>query len=80
MNTKLTLHLNQSIIEGAKYYAKEHKMSLSKLIENYLHSIIRPLLADKMTSPLVESLTGVILDDSVDERKEYRDYITTKYA
>ena len=36
MNTKLTLNIDQSVIEEAKFYAKNNSVSLSKLIENYL--------------------------------------------
>ena len=80
MNTKLTLNLDKSIIEEAKSYAKENKVSLSKLIENYLNSLTKK--SDKKNvkvSPLVESLTGVISSD-VDERKSYRDYLSEKYS
>ena len=80
MNTKLTLSLNSSIIEEAKFYAKEKRMSLSKLIENYLHALIKSSSKDIKISPLVESLTGIIPDNNIDERREYRDYVTKKYA
>ena len=80
MNTKLTLNLNKSTIKEAKYYAKEKEISLSKLIENYLNSIITPSLTEKKISPLVESLTGVIPRNVVDERKDYRDYLEKKYS
>ena len=36
MSTKLTLSLDKEIIEKAKEYAREHKVSLSYLVENYL--------------------------------------------
>ncbi len=39
MNTKLTLNLDKEIINEAKIYAKSHRVSLSKLIENYLNSL-----------------------------------------
>ena len=39
MDTKLTLKLEQSVIEKAKDYAKRQKTSLSRLIENYLLDI-----------------------------------------
>ncbi len=80
MNTKLTLNLDKSIIDEAKTYAKKNQVSLSKLIENYLNSLVRT--SHKQTtriSPLVESLTGVISSE-VDERKSYRDYISEKYS
>jgi len=79
MNTKLTLNLSKSTIEVAKSYAKENEISLSKLIENYLNSIIVSSPTKKKISPLVESLTGVIPDDIRDERRDYRDYINKKY-
>ena len=41
MNTKLTLNLDKGIIDEAKSYAKNHQVSLSKLIENYLNSLTR---------------------------------------
>ena len=39
MNTKLTLNLDKEIINEAKIYAKSHRVSLSKWIENYLNSL-----------------------------------------
>lgn len=79
MNTKLTLNLDKNIIAEAKNYAKNHHVSLSKLIENYLNSITRESKKRSSVSPLVESLTGIIPND-VDERKEYRDYLDRKYS
>ncbi|MDR6967694.1 hypothetical protein J2X31_001706 [Flavobacterium arsenatis] len=79
MNTKLTLNLDKEIIEEAKTYAKSHKVSLSKLIENYLNSLTRESKQKSSVSPLVESLTGIIPSD-YDERKEYRNYIDKKYS
>ena len=78
MNTKLTLNLNKRVISEAKYYARENEISLSKLIENYLYSIINSSSTEKKISPLVESLTGVIPNDTIDERKGYRDYLIEK--
>ena len=80
MNAKLTLNINKSVIDGAKLYAKENEMSLSKLIENYLNSFVKPPSTERKISPLVESLTGIIPDVHDDERKEYRDYLTKKYS
>jgi hypothetical protein len=80
MNTKLTLNLNKSVIEQAKCYAKSNHVSLSKLIENYLDSLNRNSDSADEISPLVASLTGVIPNDSVNEKKEYTDYLTKKYS
>ncbi|MFN3942725.1 MAG: DUF6364 family protein [Flavobacterium sp.] len=79
MNTKLTLNLDKEIIEEAKTYAKNHRVSLSKLIENYLNSLTRKSKKNTSVSLLVESLTGIIPND-YDEREDYRNYIDKKYS
>ena len=79
MNTKLTLNIDKEIIEEAKAYAKSHRVSLSKLIENYLNSITRKSNKKSSVSVLVESLTGIIPND-YDEREDYRNYIDKKYS
>ena len=40
MNTKLTLSLDQKIIEEIKSYAKKHQVSLSKMVENYFNFVV----------------------------------------
>ena len=80
MNTKLTLNIDQNIIEGAKSYAKDNSVSLSKLIENYLHSLTKKTKEKSKVSPLVESLTGVISLENNDYKKEYSDYLSRKYS
>ena len=82
METKLTLRLNDSVIERAKTYAKSQKISLSKMIESYLDSLTREKEDNNKISitPLVESLSGVIdLPPDFDYKKEYGDYLTEKY-
>lgn len=79
MNTKLTLNLDKEIIDEAKTYAKSHRVSLSKLIENYLNSLTRETKKKSSVSSLVESLTGIIPSD-YDEKKDYRNYIDRKYS
>lgn len=41
MNTKLTLTIEQSLIEKSKQYAKGKGRSLSDIIENYLKVIVK---------------------------------------
>ncbi len=82
METKLTLRLNDSVIERAKIYAKSQRISLSKMIESYLDSLTREKDIDnkKSITPLVESLSGVInLPPGFDYKNEYADYLTEKY-
>lgn len=82
METKLTLRLNDYVIERAKIYARSHKISLSKMIESYLDSLTKQKDEDKkvLITPLVESLSGVIdLPSDFNYKKEYRDYLEEKY-
>lgn len=82
METKLTLRLNEEVIERAKIYARSHNISLSKMVESYLDSITKQKEADRKISitPLVKSLSGVIdLPADFDYKKEYRDYLEEKY-
>ena len=52
------------------------------MIESYLDSLTREKDSEKKvtTTPLVESLSGVIdLPSDFDYKKEYADYLTEKY-
>lgn len=81
MNTKLTLNLNKSVIESAKDYAKENRVSLSKLIENYLNSLTKKQEKQTKVSPLVESLTGIIPPETEQKNNEdYYEYLSKKYS
>ena len=80
MDTKLTLKLNEDIIEKAKEYAKAKKTSLSDLIENYLQKLTADKKDNKAITPLVKSLSGVIsLPKDYNDKKDYTDYLTNKY-
>ena len=80
MNTKLTLNVDKYVIEKAKEYAKSQKISLSRLIESYLASLITHKSKDIEITPFVESLSGVIeLGREFDFKQEYTDYLIEKY-
>ena len=68
MNTKLTLNIDQNVIEEQNFMKKQY-ISLSKLIENYLLSLTKKNSEKTKVSPLVESLTGVISLESKDYKK-----------
>jgi hypothetical protein len=80
METKLTIRLKKKVIERAKAYAQNHKISLSKMVESYLESVTEPKKGELEITPLVESLSGVIhLSDDFDLKKDYSNYLTEKY-
>ena len=80
MNTKLTLNIDDNVIDDAKSYANNNSISLSKLIENYLLSLTKKKTKTTKVSPLVESLTGVVSLENADYKKEYSDYLSKKYS
>jgi len=80
METKLTLRLNKRVIDRAKNYAHNHKISLSKMIESYLESLTKQNAETTEISPLVESLSGVIqLNEDFNYKKSYSTYLNEKY-
>lgn len=80
MDTKLTLVADKEIIEKAKQYAKSQKISLSRLIESYLSSLVTKRSEEIEISPLVKSLSGVIsLENDFDAKEKYTDFLLEKY-
>lgn len=82
MDTKLTLKLNQEIIEKAKVYASQKKVSLSRIIENYLNSLTNDAKSDHAIeiSPFVKSMrTGTKIAADLDYKKEYSENLFRKY-
>lgn len=82
MNTKLTLTIEQEIIERAKNYAKEKNRSLSDIIENYLKMLTKEERKQKSTklSPVVESLKGYFkMPKNMDYKKELGNRLEEKY-
>lgn len=81
MDAKLTLKLNQRIIEKAKEYASNQKMSLSRIVEAYLQSLTSENESSEFEiSPFVKSIsTGSEIPADLDYKKEYSDYLTEKH-
>ena len=83
MNTKLTLTIEQSIIEKAKIYARKKERSLSDLIENYLKAITNEdssTTKEEELTPIVKSLKGSFkLPKNFDYKKELTDRLSEKY-
>lgn len=75
------------VVDKAKSYAQERRISLSKMIESYLISVVHDnetKLEDGFPNPeitpLVKSLSGVIkLDEYFDEKEAYGNHTIKKY-
>jgi len=82
MNTKLTLTIEQSVIEKAKKYARKKERSLSDLIENYLKALTNDedLKIENELSPTLKSMKGSFkIPKDFDYKKELTDRLTEKY-
>jgi hypothetical protein len=81
MNTKLTLTIEQTIIEQAKKYANGTGRSLSDIVENYLKALTREDDVESIAlTPIVKSLKGSFkTPESSDCKKELAKRLTEKY-
>ncbi len=81
MNTKLTLTIEQSVIEKAKRYARERERSLSDLIENYLIALTNENAMDEENvSPTIAQLRGSFkMPKDFDYKKELTENLTKKF-
>ena len=80
MQTKLTLRLDDDVIEKAKRYAKHRQTSLSRLVAKYfkfLSNLEKPQ-SKKSLPPITRSLWGV-LEDADFEESSYLEYLEGKY-
>ena len=59
MQTKLTVRVNDQLIQSAKRYARRHGISLSLLIENYLNSLAVEQDEPLVQTPILQRLEGV---------------------
>lgn len=80
MDTKLTIKLNKRVIDKAKYYAKNHNISLSRMIESYLDAMTKKENRESEITPLVESLSGVVtLPTDYEYKGDYTKFLAEKY-
>lgn len=82
MNSKLTLKLNQEVIEKAKFYAAEKHLSLSQIIENYLSSLTIGVEDESKISisPFIKSLsTEAKIPADLNYKEEYASFLAEKH-
>ena len=79
MQTKLTLRLEDQLIEQAKLYAAQAGKSVSQVVADYFKMLtsektknISPL------TPITRSLRGLLRESKLDE-KDYKKYLEEKH-
>lgn len=82
MKSKLTLKIDNHIIEQAKVYARNKNTSLSKLIKNYLTILTSGNNFDSEgITPLVKSISGVLYNAKAsDLNGAYKEHLNEKYS
>ena len=83
MNTKLTLSINQVVIDEAKEYAKSTNRSLSSIVEEYLKSLSKSNQLNKKQDriQLVKELKGAVKlpKDLISYKELLQDALIEKY-
>jgi len=79
MQTKLTLRLEEQLIEQAKSYAARAGKSVSQIVADYF----KMLTSEKKTkispsTPITQSLRGLLRESKLDE-KDYKKYLEEKH-
>lgn len=79
MQTKLTLRLDEELIQHAKSYAERTGKSLSQIVADYFALLTsRPGEESSNVTPLVRSLKGSLREAEVEEQ-DYRQHLEEKY-
>ena len=67
METKLTLKLDQTVINSAKKYAQSNHKSLSKLVEDFFKNLVHEENTHKKYPVLIQNLSGVISEEELEK-------------
>lgn len=76
MQTKLTLRMDENLIEFGKRWAKTRGKSLSQMVADYLAFLARLPVDDEELPPTTRRLLGIA--QGVDE-EDYHRYLEEKY-
>jgi uncharacterized protein DUF6364 len=79
MQTKLTLRLEDQLIEQAKSYAAQAGKSVSQIVSEYFKLLasekIKPVSS---SAPITQSLRGLLRESKLDEQ-DYKKYLEEKH-
>jgi hypothetical protein len=75
METKLTLKLDQMVINSAKKYAENNNRSLSKLVEDYFKNLSSENIREEEYPPLIKKLSGIISENDLKKISKYDDRV-----
>ncbi len=73
--SRLTLNIDNQVVQRAKQYAKERGTSVSALVERYLDAVSRPLKPVE-DPPVLREIRGILRNG---DREDYRQHLIEKY-
>lgn len=79
--TKLTLRLEESLIEEAKQFARASGKSLSLVVAEYFRALTRPTVPaidQDIPTPITDRLVGRLKDSGL-TIEDYRQHLVEKY-
>lgn len=81
MGTKLTLRLNEKLINNAKKIARAKGVSLSKLVSDYFQSVSSQQKKEIIESPILSEVAGILSSKADGKKllKAYKKHIEGKY-
>jgi antitoxin component of RelBE/YafQ-DinJ toxin-antitoxin module len=80
MNKKLTLSVDDNIINSAKLYAQKNNVSISQLVQTFLKLITKSEKHKKKYPPITSELLGILRSSKKNNiKKDYADYLSEKY-
>jgi replicative DNA helicase len=79
MQTKLTLRLEDQLIEQAKSYAAQAGKSVSQIVADYFKLLTSQKIKTSLPStPITQSLRGLLRESNLDEN-DYKKHLERKY-
>ena len=81
MSTKLTLRLDDKLINNAKKAARSRGVSLSKMVGDYFNTISSQQKKEIQESPVLSEISGILLPRTDVKKliKSYKRHLEKKY-
>ena len=74
--SKLTLSVDNSVVQRAKRYARTRGVSVSELVENYLDLVSRRVEGQDADTPVLRSIRGILKKA---DPEDYKRHLLRKY-
>ena len=79
MNTKLTLRMDEGLIQTAKTEANRRGKSVSQMVGEFFDALTSHRLDKSKTPPITASLVGILKGRSLSE-SDYRKHLLNKHS